>query len=298
MTKLALLALACTAVAGSSAPPVRIETGAAPAFAVAARGAVWVANDGAGTLARVYPRTNRVTRRVRLARGVFAVARGFGALWVVNYDRNTLTRVDLATLRSRTVRVGGVPFDVLPAFGRVWVTAWEAGRLLEIDPRSLRIVRRMRIGPRPTGLRAAGGALWVGFGRSATAVARVGPRTRRIERVPVGTRAPSWFAAGTRDLWIQAADHVIVRLDPATRKVRARLSFGGTLAHGALAADGTIWLPDKELNVVHRVDPKTSTVIDSFPAGKGSFFALRALGSMWVTSYAGDDVWRYSTAGR
>jgi streptogramin lyase len=294
MPKLALLSLACVAL-GGSAPRLlaKVETGASPAGAVAAFGAVWVTNDGAGTLARIDPRTNRVTLRIRLRPGLFSLARGFGALWAVNYKEGTLTRVDPRTRRRRTVRVGAAPFDVLAAYGRIWVTAWEAGRLVEVDPRSLRVVRRLKVGPRPTGLRAADDGVWVGFGRAATAVARVDPRTQRIDRIPVGVRAPSWFAVGTRDLWIQAADNVLVRLDPATRKVRARLSFGRTLAQGALAADGTIWVPDKEANVVHRVDPKTATVVDSFAAGPGAFFALRAFGSMWVASYAGADVWRY-----
>ena len=294
MTKLALLGLACAAVAGSSPQlAARVQTGAAPAGLTAAYGAVWVPNDGAGTLARIDPQTNRVTRRVRLEPGVFSVTHGFGALWVVNYQRNTLTKVDPSTMRARSVRVGAVPDGLLAAYGRVWVSAWEAGRLVEVDPRSLKVVRRTRIGPRPSGLRAAAGAVWVGFGRSATAVARVDPRTHRIERVPVGARAPAVFSTGTRDLWIKAGDNVLVRLDTRTRKVRVRLSFGGTLAHGALAPDGTIWFPDKELNVVHRVNPKTSTVVDAFAAGRGAFYPLTAFGSMWVTSYAGSDVWRF-----
>jgi len=294
MAKLALLVVASAALAGSS-PQVlaRIPTGDSPGAATAAYGAVWVTNDGTGTLARIDPRTNRVTRRVRLKPGVFSVTHGFGALWVVNYKRNTLTRVDPSTSRTRSVRVGAVPDGLLAAYGRVWVSAWEAGRLVEVDPRSLKVVRRTKIGARPSGLRAAAGAVWVGFGRSATAVARVDPRTHRVERVPVGARAPAVFSVGTRDLWIKAGDNVLVRLDPSTRKVRARLSFGGTLAVGALAPDGTIWFPDKELNVIHRVDPKTSTVVDHFAGGSGAFFPLRAFGSMWVTSYAGSDVWRF-----
>ena len=299
MPKLALLAVACVAVAGSSPQPVaRVRTGDFPAGMTMAHHAVWVANDGAGTIARVDPQTNRVTRRLRLRPGLISLTHGFGALWVVNYRTGLLTRVDPSTFRARAVRVGAIPFHVLAAYGRVWVTAWEAGTFVEVDPRALKVVRRTRIGPRPAGLRAAAGGVWVGFGRSATAVARVDPRTHRVERVPVGVRAPTRFVAGTRDLWIQAADNVVIRLDPRTRKVRARLSFGGTLGHGAVAADGAIWMPDKELNVVHRVDAKTSSVVDSFPGGSGPFFALRAFGSTWVANYAGDDVWRYRPAGR
>jgi streptogramin lyase len=177
----------------------------------------------------------------------------------------------------------------------VWVTAWEAGTLSEIDPAAGKVVRGIRIGPRPTGLRAAAGAVWVGFGRSATAIARVDPRTARIKRVPVGVRSPSWFVAGTRDLWIQADDNVLVRVDPRRRRVTGRLSFGRTLAQGSLAPDGMLWIPDKEQGRVYRVDPGTAKVVDSFAAGPGAFLALSAYRSMWVTSYAGDDVWRFGS---
>jgi streptogramin lyase len=289
------LALAVLALVGSQPHVVaRVETGGSPGGATAAFGAVWVANDGAGTIARIDPRTNRVTKRIRLSPGVFSLTHGFGALWVENYKRGTLVRIDPRTGRSRSVRLGGTPFDVLAAYGRIWVTAWEAGKLVEVDPHSLRILRRTNVGPRPTGLRVAGGGVWVGFGRSATAVARVDPVSHAIERVELGVRAPSWFAAGPPDLWIQAADNVLVHVDPSSRRVLGKLSFGRTLAQGALAADGTLWIPDKEQNMVYRVDPKQGRVVDSFPAGAGAFFALRAFGSMWVTSYAGNDIWRFA----
>ena len=34
-------------------------------------------------------------------------------------------------------------------------------------------------------------------------------------------------------------------------------------------------------------------VVDVFGAGPGAYVATRAFGSMWVTSYAGTDVWRF-----
>ena len=293
MPKLALIGLVA-AVAGSSPQVVaRIQTGAAPGGAVSGFGAIWVANDGSGTLVRVDPRTNRVTRRIRLRPGVFAVTRGFGALWTVNYRTQLLTRVNPASGRKRSVRVGGEPGSVVAAFGRVWVTAWASGRLVMVDPRSLRVLKRIRIGPTPANLRVANGAIWVGFGRSATSVARVDPATAGIVRIPVGVQSPRSFVTGTRDVWIQAGDHTLVRLDPSSRAVTAKLSFGSTLAGGALAPDGMIWMPDKEQNVVYRVDPEKAVVVDSFPAGAGAFQAVRASGSMWVTSYAGNDVWRF-----
>jgi YVTN family beta-propeller protein len=298
MAKLALIALVAVAAGAGASPRLvaRIPTGAAPGGAVAAFGAVWVTNDGSGTLTRIDPATNSVTRRIRLRPGVFSVAAGFGRLWAVNYERGTLARIDPASGRVRSVPVGSAPVGVLTAFGRVWVTAWGAGKLVEVEPRSLRVVRRIRVGPKPSGLRSAANAVWVGFGGAATAIARVTPRTGAIERVPVGARTPALFVRSTRDLWIKAGDHELVGVDPVTGRVLARLSFGKTLADGARAHDGTLWVPDKEQDLVYRVDPSKAQVEDSFAAGRGAFVALRASGSMWVTSYAGNDVWRFAPA--
>jgi streptogramin lyase len=302
MARLALIGLvAVTAGAASGTSPrlvARIHTGVAPGGAVSAFGGSWVTNDRSGTLVRIDPVKNAVTRRIRLRPGVFSVAAGFGRLWAINHERGSLARVDPGSGRVRTVRVGAGPDDVLAAFGRVWVTAWDSGKLVEVEPRSLRVVRRIRVGPKPSGLRAAAGGVWVGFGGSATAIARVVPRTGAIERVPVGAQTPALFVAGTRDLWIKVGDHELVRVDPATRRVLARLSFGRTLAVGALAQDGPLWVPDKEQDLVYRVDPSTARVEDSLSAGRGAFVALRANGSMWVTSYAGEGVWRFAPAAR
>jgi streptogramin lyase len=270
-----------------------IPTGAAPCGAAAGFGAVWVAADGAGTLARIDPRTNRVTRRVRLARGACATAAGAGAVWVVNYERSTLTRIDPRTLRVRTAKVGTTPFDVLVAFGGVWVTGWEEGTLDELDPVTLRLLRQVDVGPRPNGLLARSGRVWVGFGRDATAIATVDPTTGRVSRFPMGALRPGWFAAGTNDLWITAADTDVLHVDPSTGRVLGRLHVGRTLAQGAAAPDGTIWIPDKEQSLVYRIDPLHERVLDSFPAGPGAYLALGAFGSMWVLSYAGADVRRF-----
>jgi streptogramin lyase len=83
-------------------------------------------------------------------------------------------------------------------------------------------------------------------------------------------------------------------VDPATGKAITRMHVGRTLAQGALAPDGTIWVPDKEQSVLYRIDPARERVVDSFPAGPGAYLALRAFGSMWVLSYAGNDIRRWS----
>jgi streptogramin lyase len=267
-----------------------IPTGTHPCGVVAAFGSVWVANDG-GTLVRIDPSTNRVRKRIRVGAGACFLAADAHALWIANYTGG-LVRV---TPRGRVTKIaiGETPDNVLVAYGRVWVTTWGAGKLAVVDPGRLKVVRRLDIGARPAGLAARNSAVWVGFGRDATAIARVSPRTFRIDRIDVGVREPRGFVAGTKDLWIQANTGDLLHFDPVTRRVLAHLEVGRTLAQGAVAPDGTIWIPDKEQNLVYRVDQARQRVVDSFPAGRGAYVTLRAYGSMWVTSYAGRDVRRF-----
>jgi YVTN family beta-propeller protein len=266
-----------------------ITTGTHPCGIVSAFGSVWVANDG-GTLVRIDPRTNRVRKRIRVGAGACFMAADARALWIANY-KGGLVRV---TPRGRVQRiaVGATPDSVLFAYGRLWVTAWGAGKLVIVDPRTLKVLRRIDVGSKPTGLTARNGAVWVGFSRE-TSIARVSPGTYRVDKIAVGVPEPRGFVAGTKDLWIQANTGDLVQFDPVARRVLAHLEVGRTLAQGALAPDGTIWVPDKEQNIVYRVDPSRRRVVDSFPAGPGAYVTLHAYKSMWVTSYAGRDVRRF-----
>ena len=252
-----------------------------------------MASDGGGSLARIDPRTNRVTRRVSVGRGACEVATGFGAVWVTNYKTASILRVDLSTYRVRRVSVGDTPFDVVAAAGRVWTTVWGEGALVEVDPATTRVVRRIPVGAYPTGLLFRSGSLWVGFGRGATEVARVDPVSGQIARVPVGVVAPSHFVATAGGIWLTNDGDALVHLDAATGQVLGTTHFGRTLVQPAVATGGRIWVPDKEIDRVFRVDAASGRVVDSFVGGNGAYTALRAFGSMWITSYAGADVWRF-----
>ncbi len=296
----ATVAVATTLGLAATQPQVsaRIATGKSPCEAASAAGAVWVANDGAGTLARIDPRNNRVTVRINVGRGSCAVAAGAGAVWVANYRTGLLLRVDPRTRKVRRTFVGGAPFDVLVADGSVWTTGFENGTLVEVDPRTLRVTHRITIGGAPTGLLAASGAIWVGLGRAATEVLRVDPESGAVQRIEIGVQAPSHFVATKAGIWVANDGDTFALLDPVDGHVSKVTHFGRTLVQAELAADGTVWVPDKEIDTIFRVDPATGEVLDSFPAGDGAFQALRAFGSMWVTSYAGADVWRFRAGPR
>lgn len=298
---------------GAAAPPVavaaalalvgaqphvsaRITTGLDPCEAAVAARAVWVANDGAGTLVRVDPGSNRVTARIPVGRGACAVAAGAGAVWVANYRTGRLLRVNPRTRKVRRTAVVGAPFDVLVANGGVWTTGFADGTLVKVDARTLRVTRRIEIGGNPTGLLKAAGAIWVGLGRESTHVLRVDPKSGSVTQIEVGVKAPDHFVATAAGIWVVNDGDTLVLLDPDSGRVLRTAHVGRTLVQPALAPDGTLWVPDKEIDKIFRLDPATGKVRDSFPAGDGAFQALPAFGSMWVTSYAGDDIWRFRTS--
>jgi streptogramin lyase len=285
--------LALALLLSAPSPSARIATGLNPCGVTAFAGMVWVANDGSGTLARVNPKTNRVTRRINVGRGACEVASGFGAIWVTNYKTGSLIRVDAHTLRVRRIHVGDTPFDVVVAAGRVWATAWRDGTLVEIDPAKARVVRRIAVGAYPTSILFARGSLWLGFGREATHIARVDPSSGSAQRIAVRVSAPSHLLATPSGIWITSDGDALVHLDPETHAVLGTTRFGRTLVQPAAASDGTLWIPDKETDTIFRVDSATGRVRDSFAGGDGAYNALRAFGAMWVTNYAGADLWRF-----
>ena len=290
-----LAAVALPLVVASSSPGVvaRIQTPRAPCGIGSGYGAVWVATDGGGTVSRIDPATNRVTRSVRVGRSACTLAVGAGAVWTVRYDADELVRVDSATWQVRRLEVGKTPVDVLVAAGSVWVTNWDDRTLARVDPGKLRVTDVVRLPAQPQGLLHRAGSLWVGSGRESRQVFRVDPATLAVVRVPVGNRSPGWFVAGASGIWVTTAEDSVVRIDPATNRVVTTLPVRGVPVEGAAAPDGLLWIPAKQSNTVTRIDPATNRVLGVLPAGPGAYVAHRAFGSMWVTSYAGADVRRY-----
>lgn len=284
------------AVGGGSSPPrpteaLVVPTGRAPCGSAARAGSLWVAVYETGMLLRI-GRSGRVEARLRVGSSPCRVAVGPSAVWVTRDLAGEVVRIALGSGRRQRLAVGRGAFDVLLAGGSIWATSFDVGTVARMDPASGALRRVFRGGVNPAGLAACGGLVWVGHGRSATALTSIDPATNRLRHVPVGAASPGWPHCIGGTLWVTTPDSVL-RLDARTGKVLSRLEIGETLAHAAAGPDGLIWVTDKQHSVVHRVHPNGRSVVDSFPAGPGAFALTPAGGSMWVTSFAGTDVRRY-----
>ena len=120
-----------TGVVGWRGSGRRTVAAAAAAAAVAAgvvalvvsgsRDAPAPAAAGPGQLALLDARTGTLTRRIAIGTTPQVVAAGAGAVWVLDADQQTLSRVDPDTGRAATFATGATPTDVAAGPSDVWV---------------------------------------------------------------------------------------------------------------------------------------------------------------------------------
>jgi streptogramin lyase len=283
-------------VAGAKIPPppkqsAVVQTGGAPCGLAVRDGSLWVGVYEAGAVLRL-DRTGRVRQRIRVGRYACQVAVTAGAVWVTRDNANAVVRIDRRTGQRRIARVSS-PYGLVEAGGGIWVTSFETETVTRLHPRTARPTRVVRVGANPAGITRCGGRVWVGHGREATWLTAIDPRSGKTRRADVVVTTPRWPRCIAGQLWVTTESEVL-RVAPRTGELLAHIPLGETLAEAGAATDSTIWVTDKQRSLVHRIEPTQGLVLDSFPAGPGALAIARFAGSMWVSSFAGADVRRFS----
>jgi streptogramin lyase len=272
----------------------KIGTDSHPCGAAAGLGSVWVAAYDSGRLLRINTETNRIVQRVNVAPGICPIAVAGRSVWVASDKTDVLYRVDPRRRRVVTwLSLSHWPAHLAVTGGSLWVSSYEHGHVVQVSLKTNRMTRVYKFKGNPSGLAGTPGALWVSFGRTGTSLAQIDLATRQIRRVQIGHAGAGFLAALGGSLWTSTADGYAVRIDPRTRRVVASFRIRGTPAGVAAAPDGLIWVAEKEHDTITRIDPISNKVIDVTPAGNGALSIVRAAGDMWVTNFAGTDLWRF-----
>ena len=102
-----------------------------------------------------------------------------------------------------------------------------------------------------------------------------------VVAMPGGRPSGAAFAAGS--VWVTTWDGFVVRVDPRTRKVVARVAVGqAPLA--ARGGFGSVWVTNGADGTVTRLDPEDNSVLATIPVGPVPFQLAVAGGGMWVAS--------------
>jgi streptogramin lyase len=125
-------------------------------------------------------------------------------------------------------------------------------------------------------------------------VAVVRPIPHADQTIRVGD-APYNVAAGFGSVWVTVLGG-LVRVDPATGAVVARIMVGGR-PWGVAVGEGAVWVGNQYDGTVARVDPATNTVawrvMLTTSLGQASPVGVAAGGgSVWAADRSSDTVWR------
>ena len=185
----------------------------------------------------------------------YDVTFAFGAAWTSNYTDGTVTRIDAATGRTRTIRVGAQPVGIAHAGGYVWVANQGDGTVSSIDPTGQH-VRSLTIGGRPAWTGYDGNRLWVGTvvdgkGQSVQIDALTRKVMRRSQIGPT-PNDPDVLGGG---VWYPDKDGSLYRVDQISGQVTGPWPLGAANPFVAAAFDGRLWLADFGGSDVTVVDP-------------------------------------------
>jgi ABC-type branched-subunit amino acid transport system substrate-binding protein/predicted Ser/Thr protein kinase len=231
------------------------------------------------------------------------VAVGAGAAWVLNNERETVSRIDPRTKRvTKRFRTPGVPSELAVGAGALWVGRAGAGDgrnvtvgISQLDLETGRVKSSVRLRGEGDTFPIAGtpriavgaGAVWAvnPDGR----VSRIDPESGRLEAI-VSTRLdPFTIAAGREGVWVlgEGADdtNVVARVDPRTNRVTRKIPIAADDLFGIAVGAGSVWAAAPREGVVWRVDPGSRAITRTIDVGVGVGFVSFGERAVWAANY-------------
>jgi YVTN family beta-propeller protein len=126
----------------------------------------WIADRSQNGVIAIDASTNRpVPAEIGVGREPWAIAVGFGSIWVANRGDGTVSRIEGGgpgePARVRTIRVAERPVDIATGEGAVWVANAGGKSVSRIDPATSRVTRTIDLHNPPAGIAVGNGRVWV-----------------------------------------------------------------------------------------------------------------------------------------
>lgn len=301
-----------SATASPGGPPRQVQavihTDHGPSELLVGKAAMFVGAHRGGSLQRIDPATNRVTATLPIGGqleleastslgGLPSVDESVTSLWACSNTDGVLHQVDPRTMRVTAT----VPADCDGGLRtRVGSTLWAVpGQgtkpLLVIDVSTAKVVRRVPLGDAGPGWGPAtslAGQVVIGAAESTPVLRRDGTLLRRV---PVST---PWLVATGGHLYRMPTDGALAELDPVTLAVRRTFAAPPHLqidGDPRLVADGNGHLYYRPISTaVYRIDLDSGRVTPllDLPYGEAITGMAWAFGSLWVSNFDNDTVWR------
>ena len=253
-------------------------------------------------VAVVTPPRGKVASFIESPNAPSNVAVGAGAVWVLNTQDKTVSRLDPRTRAvTRTLKTRGVPTDIAAGEGALWVGNGGVGADLagnftvsisRIDPKTGSITRTVKLPDRPGGALTAtfnwgfpdiavgAGAVWA-LNPDHT-VSRIDAHTGKLAAT-VDVDADK-IAAGREGIWFLKGS-VVTQIDPRTNQVGQKIRIGTKAGTAIAVGAGKIWVTAQQEGVVWRIEPGPSPVTSTIDVGVGVTYITFGAGAVWTANY-------------
>jgi DNA-binding beta-propeller fold protein YncE len=224
------------------------------------------------------------------------VAIGTDAVWVVNHDESTVSKIDPRTNTVvDTIHLPPPIGTVTVTPGALWVGSYAHNTITRIDPHTDEVVTTLARNEGPTFLAYAAGTIW-SCNRGKPGLTRIDPQTNAVvTQVDVGSASGlvcGGMAAEDDVVWaipflpdlgdeIQP-DGMVERIDPATNSVTATITVPAYLELMMAADARGVWVLDRQKGLF-RINPQTNTYVGALAMPNLAGVAVAA-GSVWCAT--------------
>jgi len=244
------------------------------------------------------------------------IAVGEGAVWVLNADDRTISKINPQTKEVETFGTGGITTDLAVGEGAVWVGNGAQGAgagdiasttsVSRVDPDTTSVREtavlpsaRTTLDVRPSGESRTLGVSQLAVGAGAVwainpdlSVSRIDPDTGKRDAI-VPIEAGGAIAAGNEGVWALAADapHVL-RIDPRTNKLTQTIELATDGLTGLAVGGGSVWATDAEQGLLWRIEPGRDPTTRTIDVGFGATAVTYGDGAVWVANLVRDEISR------
>ncbi len=207
-------------------------------------GSVWVADGADGTVTRIDPRT-RTTETVPVGgpdngspQPVFWVATGTGGVWATSGDR--VVRIDPTTRKVVTETAIPTPAGLAAGLGAVWVVTQDE-QLIELSPRGDQ-EQRLQLNGDALAPAVGANSIWLVVYLGRGVIQQVDAATVSLAPGAATAAYPLDIAVGARAVWAVDIHGTVLRIDPTTTDVVARIATAPTARSAIAYGAGAIWV--------------------------------------------------------
>jgi len=228
-----------------------------------------------------------------------ALAVGQGAVWALNADDQTISRIDRKTKAQKTFSVGTTPTDLAVGEGSVWIgngvvnpTSGFPGPVLSsvsrVDPDTFGVLGKSTLPAKGDGglpgdsLVVGNGAIWA-INPDLT-ISRLDPRSGNVV-ARVRTSVLEIAAGLDGVLWglKPPPEAALIRVSPRSNAVTATIPIPSDGLNDIAVGAGAVWVSDGD-GVVWRIDPGRRATRRTIAVAKGVDSLSFASGFLWAVN--------------